>query len=201
MLTKLARVGLTAAVMVLAATSFSLAETTATPVYEELRRLHRQRLHRSHARSVHLSRLHPRSTTSTRQNAYMPTAGRDREAKPIRDRRKTKPSTFTADYDFWRALASAVRISMRTRSTTARIRRRQVPRCRVPLRYESVPTGPQSRHTLPQFEMSTLYEAYVKYNGNGLYFQGGNLAYGTPWMPISDSRLKPVALSRRRSLL
>jgi hypothetical protein len=45
--------------------------------------------------------------------------------------------------------------------------------------------------TLPGYSMSALYEAYLQYNKNGLYFKGGDQVVNTPWAPASDSRLKP----------
>ena len=47
--------------------------------------------------------------------------------------------------------------------------------------------------TLPGFQLSTLYEAYLKYKGNGLNITAGDQVYNTPWANASDSRLKPVA--------
>ena len=47
--------------------------------------------------------------------------------------------------------------------------------------------------TLPGFQLSTLYEAYAKYKGNGLNITAGDQVYNTPWANASDSRLKPVA--------
>jgi hypothetical protein len=49
--------------------------------------------------------------------------------------------------------------------------------------------------TLPGFEMSTLYEAYLQYKGNGFFFKGGNLVGNQTWAPASDSRLKPSAFT------
>ena len=47
--------------------------------------------------------------------------------------------------------------------------------------------------TLPGFQMNTLYEAYLKYSGNGFKLAGGDLVGSLPWAPSSDSRLKPVS--------
>ena len=104
------------------------------------------------------------------------------------------PSAFPADYAFSGSGFSVGGSYLYANPFNhARIRQRQVPQLPGPCGTTSVPPGLNPDTTLPQFEMSTLYEAYVKYNGNGLGFQGGNMAYGTPWTPISDSRLKPVA--------
>jgi hypothetical protein len=58
---------------------------------------------------------------------------------------------------------------------------------------KSDPPGLNPDDTLPGFQMSTLYEAYLQYKANGLYFKGGDQVINTPWAPASDSRLKPDA--------
>src|SRR5579863_970326 len=45
--------------------------------------------------------------------------------------------------------------------------------------------------TLPGYELSTLYEAYAQYKGDGLFAKVGDQATNLPWAPTSDSRLKP----------
>ncbi len=47
--------------------------------------------------------------------------------------------------------------------------------------------------TLPGFEMSTLYEAYLQYKSGSLFGRIGNQVINTPWANPSDSRIKPVA--------
>jgi len=53
------------------------------------------------------------------------------------------------------------------------------------------PTNPDD--TLPGFELSTLYEAYVQYKDPAVYLKLGDEVVTTPWANPSDSRLKPVA--------
>ncbi len=53
--------------------------------------------------------------------------------------------------------------------------------------------GLQPDDTLPGFELSTLYEAYVGYEGSGLNVKVGDQVINTPWANASDSRLKPNA--------
>ena len=55
------------------------------------------------------------------------------------------------------------------------------------------PPGIAADNTLPDFQMSTLYEAYVKYQGHGFGATLGNQVFNSPWANSSDSRLKPVA--------
>ncbi|HEV3154012.1 MAG TPA: hypothetical protein VGZ02_09435 [Candidatus Baltobacteraceae bacterium] len=57
--------------------------------------------------------------------------------------------------------------------------------------YPNVPTNPDN--TLPGFEMSTLYEAYLQYKDANLFAKAGNMVFNSPWANPSDSRLKPVA--------
>ena len=54
--------------------------------------------------------------------------------------------------------------------------------------------GLQPDNTLPGFEMSTLYEAYVSYaNADALAKAGWQVVTDSPWLSPSDSRLKPDA--------
>ncbi len=55
----------------------------------------------------------------------------------------------------------------------------------------SEPVNPDD--TLPGFEMSTLYEAYLLYKGPNATVRLGSQVVTTPWANPSDSRLKPVA--------
>jgi hypothetical protein len=48
-------------------------------------------------------------------------------------------------------------------------------------------------NTVPDFELSTLYEAYLQYEANGLYGKVGDQVINTPWALSADTRLKPVA--------
>jgi hypothetical protein len=47
-------------------------------------------------------------------------------------------------------------------------------------------------NTLPGFALSTLGQAYVRYQSPGFYFEAGNLLINHPWDPSSDSRIKPA---------
>ncbi len=47
--------------------------------------------------------------------------------------------------------------------------------------------------TIPGFQLSTLYEAYLQYKAGGLYAKVGNQVINTPWANASDSRIKPAA--------
>ena len=53
--------------------------------------------------------------------------------------------------------------------------------------------GTNPDNTLPAFNLSTLYEAYLQYKSDKLYGKIGNQVINFPWAPNSDSRLKPAA--------
>ena len=55
----------------------------------------------------------------------------------------------------------------------------------------SSPTNPDN--TLPGFELSTLYQAYLEYRDPRLLLRAGDQLLDTPWANASDSRLKPAA--------
>ena len=56
-----------------------------------------------------------------------------------------------------------------------------------------VPPNTNQDETLPPFTLSTFYEAYLKYKGNGWDGTLGNQLLNTPWANAADSRLKPAA--------
>jgi hypothetical protein len=53
--------------------------------------------------------------------------------------------------------------------------------------------GTNADNTLPAFNLSTLYEAYLQYKDDTLYAQIGNQVINLAWASNSDSRLKPAA--------
>jgi len=57
--------------------------------------------------------------------------------------------------------------------------------------YNPSPTNPDN--TLPGFQLSTLYEAYLQYKDASLYAKIGNQLLTTPWANGADTRLKPAA--------
>jgi hypothetical protein len=56
-----------------------------------------------------------------------------------------------------------------------------------------VPPNTNADDTLPGFTMSTFYQAYAGYRGNGFDGQLGNVLFNSPWANPADSRLKPAA--------
>jgi len=189
-LTKLARVGLTAAAMVLAATTFVLAETTATPAPKNVAQASASA---TASPNPFTYRGYVRAYDLTRQNAYSAFGGPGPGSKANQASFNSAISLH-GDYNF---LGSGFDVGASylyaqpfnncanpaTHSSTAG------PPCGT----KSEPPGLNPDDTLPGFEMSTLYEAYARYDANGLYVQGGDQVMNTPWAPSSDSRLKPVS--------
>lgn len=60
-------------------------------------------------------------------------------------------------------------------------------------KFTSPAGGTNPDDTLPDFRLSTMYEAYLQYKDSNLYAKVGNQVINTPWANASDSRLKPVA--------
>jgi len=190
--TKLARVGLTAAAIVLAATTFALAETTATPAPVLVSQAAATPKPSPNAFTYH---GYFRAYDFTRQNAYSAYGGPGPGSKANQSSENNAIS-LSGNYAF---LGSGFSVGASylyanpfngcTSSASAIYPANSSNPCYV----SKAAPALNADTTLPQFEMSTLYEAYLKYNGNGLNFQGGDMAYGTPWTPTSDSRLKPVS--------
>jgi hypothetical protein len=195
--TKLARVGLTVAAMVLGATAFSLAETTATPV-STLPTLAQESPTPKPSPNPFTYHGYIRAYDFTRQNAYSSFGVPSGTAGKANQSSENNAISLSGNYAFessgFSVGASYLYANPFNQCQNPATASSALP---GPCGTKSVPPGLNPDTTLPQFELSTLYEAYIKYNGaangNGLAFQGGQMAYGTPWTPISDSRLKPVS--------
>ncbi|HTX57534.1 MAG TPA: hypothetical protein VMD47_10600 [Candidatus Acidoferrales bacterium] len=189
MITNIARVGMTAAVIVLAATTFALAETTATPATQTV-----AQATPSPSPNPFTYHGYVRAYDFTRQNAYSSYGVANGLGGKANQSSENNAISLSAAYRFEDSGFSV---------GGSYLYANPLNNCSNPALASSTSTGPCgvksnppatfADTTLPQFEMSTLYEAYLKYNANGLNFQGGDMAYGTPWTPTSDSRLKPVA--------
>ena len=193
--TKLARVGLTVAAMVMGATTFALAETTATPVYT-LPTVAQEAQTPKPKPSPNPFSYHGyiRAYDFTRQNAYSSYGVPSGVGGKANQSSENNAISLSGNYAFegsgFSVGGSYLYANPFNNCSNPATASSSLP---GPCGTKSVPPGLNPDTTLPQFEMSTLYEAYVKYSGNGLGFEGGNMAYGTPWTPTSDSRLKPVA--------
>lgn len=189
--TKLARVGLTVAAMVLGATTFALAETTATPVLSTVAQASPTPKPSPNPFTFH---GYVRAYDFYRQNAYSSYGIPSGVGGKANQQSENNAISLSGNYAFsnsgFSVGASYLYANPFNNCSNPATASSAAP---GPCGTASHPPGLNPDTTLPQFEMSTLYETYLKYSGHGLGFQGGNMAYGTPWTPISDSRLKPVA--------
>lgn len=189
MFTKLARIGVGLAALVLAGTTFALAETSATPASTTVA----QESPAPKATPNPFSyRGYVRAYDFTRQNAYTGAGG----AGKVNQQSFNAALSLHGDYNFGGGFgvgASYLYANPLGSCTTAVSH--LTPPCGG---YKSGITTPNVLNpddTLPGYELSTLYEAYLQYKSPTLFLKGGNLVTpGTQvWTPASDSRLKPVA--------
>jgi hypothetical protein len=194
-LTKLARVGLTAAVMVLAATAFSLAETTATPVYS-LPTVAQEAQTPKPKPSPDPFTYHGyvRAFDFTRQNAYngfgVPSGPGGKANQQSENNAIGVSAAYAFENSGFSVGGSYMYANPLNQCSNPATASSALP---GPCGTQSNPPGLNPDTTLPEYQMSTLYEAYAEYNANGLYFKGGNQVITTPWATAADSRLKPIA--------
>jgi hypothetical protein len=190
-LTKLARVCLTAAAMVLAATTFALAETTATPAPKLVAQASPAP---SASPNPFTYRGYVRAYDFTRQNAYSGYGVPSGPGGKANQSSENNAIGLHADYAFqgsgFYVGGSYMYANPFNQCSNPALASSALP---GPCGTKSVPPGLNPDTTLPEFEMSTLYEAYAAYNANGLYFKGGDQVITTPWATAADSRLKPIA--------
>jgi len=203
-LTKLARLGMGLAAIVLAGTGVALAETSATPAAKTT--------------VVSQATAAPKATPDpfqwrgqiraydfTRQNAYSGPGGSIYGAPAPTG--KLNQQSFSAsvglhgDYTFgssgFNVGATYLYANPFSGCTSA------VSHLTPPCFYSSSTNPAQKTNpnflnpddTLPGFEMSTLYEAYAQYKSDQFFLKAGDMVSpGTQvWTPASDSRLKPAA--------
>jgi hypothetical protein len=190
-LTKLARVGLSVAVMVLAATSFALAETTATPAPKFVAQASPTATPSPKPFTYHGT---VRAYDFYRQNAYSGYGVPSGPAGKANQQSENNSISLSAAYAFensgFSVGGSYLYANPLNGCSNPALASSALP---GPCGTKSVPPGLNPDTTLPEYEMSTLYEAYAAYNANGLYFKGGNQVITTPWATAADSRLKPIA--------
>jgi hypothetical protein len=183
-LTKLARIGMGLAAMVLAGTTFALAETSATPASTKVAQASPAPTATPNPFSY---RGYVRAYDFTRQNAYNGPNGTGK----VNQQSFNAALSLHGDYNFGGGFdigASYLYANPLSNCTTA------VSHLSKPCGTNTAPnTNPDD--TLPGYELSTLYEAYLQYKNPELYLRGGNVVTpGTEvWTPASDSRLKPAA--------
>ncbi len=182
MLTTLARIGTCLAAMVLAATSFALAETSATPVRNVI----------AQASPAPSATPNPfsykgylRGYYFTRQNA----SGYNKTGT-------VNQASFNAAID----LHGQYQFQNSGFSVGATyLYANPLNNCTTAASHFNPPCGGVKApslnpdDTLPGFQLSTLYEAYLQYQDKTTYAKVGDQVITTPWANASDSRLKPEA--------
>jgi hypothetical protein len=175
-----ARVGIGAAVMTLSLTTFGLAETTATPAPKAVAQAGSST--KDHANPFSY-RAYVRAYDFTRQNAFGGHSAANQQSFSTAIGLHGDYSFLGSGFDVGASYLYATPFGSCTTATSHFFRP-----CG-----SNAPPSLNPDDTLPGFELSTLYEAYLQYKANGLYFKGGNQVINTPWANASDSRLKPVA--------
>jgi hypothetical protein len=183
-LTKLARVGMIVAAMVLGVTTFALAETSATPAPTVVV---------AQATPAAKSTPNPftyhgfvRAYDFYRDNAYSghSAANQQSENNAIslsgNYRFEDTGLSVGASYLYANPLNNCTEPSSDLIATSSCYQSKAAPAI-------------NPDNTLPSFQMSTLYEAYLNYDKHGVFFRGGDQVFNSPWAPSSDSRLKPVS--------
>jgi len=189
-ITKLARIGMGVAAMVLVTNSFALAETSATPV--TTKKVAQASPAPKATPNPFTYRGYVRAYDFTRQNAYngpntKPNQQSLSAALNLHGDYAFSGSGFSvgASYLYANPLGGCSTPASHFPQSTAN-------NC-AGAGFSGNGTTVYQDDTLPGFTMSTLYEAYAQYKGNGLFLKGGDMVGTLPWAPSSDSRLKPVA--------
>lgn len=190
MFTKLARIGVGLAAMVLAGTTLALAETSATPASTTVAQASPAPAATANPFSY---RGYVRAYDFTRQNAYGGHAANNQQSF-------NAAISLHGDYQFAQGFdigASYLYANPLNNCTTAVSH--LSPPCGGYSQSKASPfynpTGLNPDDTLPGFELSTLYETYLQFKTKDFFLKGGDLVSpGTQvWSPASDSRLKPAA--------
>ncbi len=184
MLTNFLRVGMAAAAIVLATTTLAPAETSATPVKPAV--VAQASPAPTSSPNPFTYRGYVRAYYFTRQNATAQKGGTG----------QTNQASFApaislhGEYKFGSSPISVGATYLYASPLNG---------CTSPTSHLSTPCGKNSPpalnpdDTLPGFELSTLYEAYLQFKDPALTAKVGNQVYNQPWANASDSRLKPAA--------
>ncbi len=189
MFTRLARIGASLAAIVLAGTTLALAETSATPAPTTV------------AQATPAPKASPnpfayrgyiRAYDFTRQNAYGGHSATNQQSF-------NAAISLHAEYNYTEGIpglglgASYLYANPFSNCTTASSRFPN--NAANPCSNSRTPPNLNPDDTLPGYELSTLYEAYLQYKASNFFIKLGDLVTpGTqPWVTASDSRLKPSA--------
>ncbi|MDE2480729.1 MAG: hypothetical protein KGN02_00890 [bacterium] len=180
MLTKLARLGMGLAAIVLAGTTVALAETSATPAHTTVAQASAQAKATPNPFSY---KGYVRAYDFTRQNASGNTPGVNQQsfnaALNLHGEYKFTNSGFSVG-------ATYLYANPLNNCTTAQSH--FTPPCG-----NNKAPGINPDDTLPGYELNTLYEAYLGFNDKTTHGKLGYQVFNSPWANASDSRLKPVA--------
>ncbi len=182
MFTKLARIGVVLAAIVLAGTSFALAETTATPASTKVAQASPEP---SSSPNPFSYRGYVRAFDFTRQNAY---GGHS----AVNQQSFNAAISLHGDYQF---LGSGFDIG------ASYLYANPLSNCVSAVSHLSPPCGANKApdlnpdDTLPGYELNTLYEAYAQFKATNFTIKAGQMVPPADlvWTPAGDSRLKPSA--------
>ncbi len=180
MFTKLARIGVGLVAMVLAGTSFALAETSATPASTKVAQASPAP---SSSPNPFSYRGYIRAYDFTRQNAYGGHAA-------VNQQSFNAAISLHGDYQF---IGSGFDIG------ASYLYANPLSNCVSAVSHLSPPCGANKApnlnpdDTLPGYELNTLYEAYAQFKTANFLIKAGQMV--TPaelvWTPAADARLKP----------
>ena len=201
MLTKFARIGSIVAAMVLGSTGLTLAGTSATPATSTGTVVAQASPAPTASPDPFTWRGQVRAYDFTRQNAYSAYGGAlgGPKSKPNQSTEANSISLH-GDYTFADSgfgIGASYLYSLPGNgcsSAASHFPQSNANQC-AGAGFSAVPgnNNVYQDDTLPGYSLSTLYEAYLSYKGNGLNFKGGDMVGWLPWAPASDSRLKPVS--------
>jgi len=185
--TKLARIGVGLAAMVLAGTSFALAETSATPASTTVAQASPAPTATPNPFSY---RGYVRAYDFTRQNAYSGTNGTGK----VNQQSFNPGISLHAEYNYAVGIPGlglgASYFYANPLSNCVSASSHLFPPCG---NVKAPNLNPDD--TLPAYELNTLYESYLQYKTSNFFIKGGNMVSPSDlvWTPASDSRLKPSA--------
>lgn len=187
MFTKLARLGMGLAAMVLAGTTFALAETSATPATNAV----------AQASPAPKATANPfsykgyiRAYDFTRQNA---SGGLNAKGAPL------FPGPNQQSFNAAISLHGEYKFNDSTYVGASYLYANPLTSCDSAASHFAPPCGRNAPpnlnpdDTLPGFTMNTLYEAYLGFSNKTTGVKLGYQVFNSPWANASDSRLKPVS--------
>ncbi len=187
--TKLARIGVVLAAMVLAGTTFALAETSATPASSKVAQASPEPTATPNPFSY---RGYIRAYDLTRQNAYSGTNGTGK----VNQQSFLPGISLHAEYNYNQGVPGlglgATYMYANPLNNCVSAESHLFPPCG---NVKAPNLNPDD--TVPGYELNTLYESYLQYKSQNFFIKLGNQVNPTDlvWTPASDTRIKPSAYS------